>query len=175
MKQLGSLILFFVYFVLSSANGLAQSSTVSTYVGPALPSSGSQANTQTVGVPQGVSADGTGGFYLSSATQNRIYRVSAAGSLTVIAGNGLIGFSGDDGPATSAQMNYIHGIAADSAGNVFVADTNNNRIRKVSAAGIISHVAGNGGGGVSGNGGAARSAQLANGRGGGGVQAGNGC
>src|SRR5215831_2118010 len=155
MKQLVSLILFLPLL------GVAQSSTITTYVGPALPSSPSRANTQTIGVPQGVATDSTGGFYVSSSTQNRIYRIVSDGTLTVVAGSGSPGFSGDGGPASSAQLNYVHGIAADIAGNVFITDTNNNRIRKVSSTGVITTVAGNGGWGSGGNDGAAISAQLA--------------
>jgi sugar lactone lactonase YvrE len=145
--------------------GLSQSPAITTYVGPSLASSGSRANTQTIGVPQGIASDGAGGFYVASSTQNRIYRVARDGTLTVIAGIGSPGFSGDGGPAYSAQFNYVHGIAADGAGNVFIADTSNNRVRKVSGAGAITTVAGNGGWGLNGNGGAATSALLASPRG----------
>src|SRR5689334_13736990 len=159
MIRVFSLILFIPLLALS------QSQAITTYVGPSLPNSGSRADTQTIGVPQGVASDGAGGFYVASSTQNRIYRVAADGTLTVIAGNGIPGFSGDGGPASSAQMSYVHGVAADNTGNVFIADTSNNRVRKVSAAGVITTVAGNGGWGFSGNGGDASSARLASPRG----------
>jgi sugar lactone lactonase YvrE len=159
MKQLVPLILFLPLL------GLAQSTAITTYVGPTLPGSGSRADSQTIGVPQGVATDGAGGFYVASSTQNRIYRVSPDGTLSVIAGTGTPGFSGDDGPASSAQFSYVHGIAADAAGNVFIADTSNNRVRKVSAAGTVTTVAGNGGWGFNGNDGAATSALLASPRG----------
>ena len=142
MKVFGISALCFTFFVLVSSPALAQS-MITTYAGPSLPVDGSQAITQTIGVPQGVSADGAGGFYVSS-SQNRVYHVGSEGTLTVIAGNGSRGFSGDNGLALSAQLNYVHGVAADSAGNVFIADTNNNRIRKVTPAGFITTVAGTG-------------------------------
>ena len=63
--------------------------------------------------------------------------------ITTVAGNGTPGFSGDNGPATSAQLFYPLGVAADSAGNLYIADTGNSRIRKVSN-GVITTVAGNG-------------------------------
>ena len=73
---------------------------------------------------------------------NRIRKVSN-GVITTVAGNGTAGFSGDNGPATSAQLNHPQGVAVDSAGNLYIADTANNRIRKVSN-GVITTVAGNG-------------------------------
>ena len=79
--------------------------------------------------------------------------------ITTVAGNGTPGFSGDNGPATSAQLNDPYGVAVDSAGNLYIADTDNNRIRKVSN-GVITTVAGNGTPGYSGDNGPATSAQL---------------
>jgi uncharacterized protein (TIGR03437 family) len=79
--------------------------------------------------------------------------------ITTVAGNGTYGFSGDNGPATSAQVNQPWGVAVDSAGNLYVSDTGNNRIRKVSN-GVITTVAGNGTRGFSGDGGPATSAQV---------------
>jgi sugar lactone lactonase YvrE len=146
-------------------NVFGQSTTVTTYVGPVLPVSGYPAITQTVGVPQGVAPDGIGGFYLSSSTHNQVYRVSAEGILTVVAGNGTAGYSGDGGPAIDAQFHYIHALAVDASGNIFVADTNNNRVRKINPAGIVTTIAGTGAWGSEGEGGAAASAQLAGPRG----------
>src|SRR6185369_11927615 len=153
------------FAVLLHLNAFAQSTTITTYVGPVLPVSGSPAITQTIGVPQGVAADGAGGFYVASSTHNQVYRVSADGILKVIAGTGSAGFSGDGGPATAAQFHYIHAIAVDASGNVFVADTNNNRIRKIDPAGIVTTITGTGAWGSAGDGGAATSAQLAGPRG----------
>jgi uncharacterized protein (TIGR03437 family) len=79
-----------------------------------------------------------------------------------VAGNGAYGFSGDGGPATSAQLAFPYGVAVDSAGNLLIADQLNYRIRKVSSEGIITTVSGNGAYGFSGDGGPATSAELAN-------------
>jgi hypothetical protein len=81
-------------------------------------------------------------------------------TITTVAGDGKQGFSGDGGPATSAMIFNAHGIAVDSSGNLYIADTDNWRIRKVSTSGIISTVAGKGTEGFSGDGGAATSAEL---------------
>jgi len=94
--------------------------------------------------------------------QNTVLRLdSTTGILTRVAGNGTTGFSGDNGPATSAQFYFPTGIAVDSSGNLYIADTGNNRIRKVSN-GVITTVAGNGSGGFSGDNGAATGARLSN-------------
>ena len=72
-----------------------------------------------------------------------------------MAGNGLQGYSGDGGPAPSAQLNYPEGVAVDAAGNLYIADTRNYCVRMVSPTGIITTVAGNGVAGYSGDGGPA--------------------
>ena len=74
----------------------------------------------------------------------RIVRMSPDGKLSVVAGNGVCGFSGDGGPATAAQLNDPNGIAIDAAGNLYFADTNNHRIRRIDRNGTITTVAGTG-------------------------------
>jgi len=71
----------------------------------------------------------------------------AAGTISTVAGSGTLGFSGDGGPATSARLFSPSGLALDNAGNLFILDQGNHRIRKVNTAGVISTVAGNGSGG----------------------------
>jgi len=109
--------------------------------------------------PFGVAVDSAGNLYIADSGNNRIRKV-ANGIITTVAGNGTPGFSGDNGPATSAQLNGPAGVAVDSAGNLYIADGGNNRIRKVSN-GVITTVAGNGTLGYSGDNGPATSAQLA--------------
>ena len=115
--------------------------------------------------PIGVATDTGGNFYIADAAFFRIRKVTAAGVISTVAGNGTIGFSGDGGPATSAALdppiNTYQGIAVDSAGNLYIADFSNNRVRKVNTAGIISTVAGTGLPIASGDGGPATSAGLA--------------
>ncbi len=84
----------------------------------------------------------------------------AQGIITTVAGNGTHGFSGDGGPATNASLWFPMGVAVDKAGNVYIADHYNMRIRKVSASGIITTFAGNGVGDFSGDHGPAASASL---------------
>ena len=93
---------------------------------------------------QGVAVDGNGNVYVSDLDNNLISRVSPNGISTIVAGNGVGGFSGDGGPATSASLRGPSGIAVDSAGNLYIADSLNNRIRKVSN-GVIVTIAGGAG------------------------------
>jgi sugar lactone lactonase YvrE len=89
-----------------------------------------------------------------------IYKVSTEGAIAAVAGNGHNPFSGDGGPATSAQLASPYGVAVDSGGNVLIADIGNNRIRRVTPDGTITTAAGNGNGASSGDGGLATSAQV---------------
>jgi trimeric autotransporter adhesin len=95
------------------------------------------------GDPQGVAADPMGNVYITDLTCDRVRRVSG-GTITTAAGDGKTGSSGDNGPAASAQLNAPEGIAADSSGNLYIADSGNNSVRKVSN-GVIATVAGGGG------------------------------
>jgi trimeric autotransporter adhesin len=108
--------------------------------------------------PSGVALDGARNLFVAG--DNRIRKVSPEGIITTVVGNGTSGFSGDGGPAISAQLNSPRAMAVDSAGNLFIADGGNQRIRKVSPSGIITTVAGNGTQGYFGDGGPATSAQL---------------
>ncbi len=121
-----------------------------------------------VGTPARIFKDSAGNFYMSTMVVgdeglygNVVYKVDSSGQLTTVAGNGTEGFSGDGGPATNAALSGPEGVFVDRAGNIFIADSLNDRIRKVDAAtGIIHTVAGNGNFGFSGDGGPATSAEL---------------
>ena len=110
----------------------------------------------------GVAVDGAGNLYIVDSSNERIRRVDAATQvITTAAGNGLFGFSGDGGPATSAEFNDIDGVGVDAQGDIFIADTGNNRIREVDAAtGIVKTVVGNGAAVFAGDGGPAPLASL---------------
>ena len=86
---------------------------------------------------EGVCADAAGNIYVADTANNRIRRIDLSGTITTFAGNGTAGFSGDGGPATQAQLQQPYGIAVDPAGNLYIADLGNNRIRKVSPNGTI--------------------------------------
>jgi sugar lactone lactonase YvrE len=115
-----------------------------------------------LGSPEGVAVDSAGNFYIADDSNVVIWKVSAAtGTITELAGNGTQGFSGNNGPATSAELGNPEGVAVDSAGNLYIADAGDNVIWKVTAAtGTITEVAGNGTSGFSGDGGPATSAEL---------------
>ena len=122
---------------------------------------GGPASSAQLAFPRGVAVDAAGNLFIGEGESgNRIRKVSSNGIITTVAGNGTSGFSGDGGPATSAQISNPRSVAVDMAGNLFIADTQNHRIRKVSPDGTISTVAGNGTSGSGGDGGPATSAQL---------------
>jgi sugar lactone lactonase YvrE len=79
----------------------------------------------------GVAVDANGNIIIADSGNNRIREVSSAGIITTVAGNGTAGFSGDNGPGTSAELNNPTGVAVDAKGNLFIGDTFNNRIREV--------------------------------------------
>lgn len=109
----------------------------------------------------GVATDSSGNTYVSDEGNNVIRKISSSGTITTVAGNGTPGFSGDGGPATSAQLDSPYGVAVDADGNLYISDTNNQRIRKVFASnGYIYTIAGTGTSGFSGDGGNATSANI---------------
>jgi hypothetical protein len=114
------------------------------------------------GFGMGVFADANGNVFIGDYGSSRVREVAVAtGLITTVAGNGTRGFSGDGGPATSAQLKNPRGVFADGAGDIFIADDENLRIRKVAAGtGIISTVAGNGIAGFAGDGEPATSAEI---------------
>jgi cysteine-rich repeat protein len=125
---------------------------------------GGNADATTVGLalPFGVAVDRRGTLYIAERNNHRVRRVDPTGVVTTVAGTGTPGFSGDGGPATSAQLRSPYGVAVDGLGTLYIADTVNDRIRRVDATtGVMTTVAGTGIKGFSGDGGAATSAQLA--------------
>lgn len=110
--------------------------------------------------PYGIAIDGTGNIYVAEDHGHRIRKVNTSGIITTIAGTGMPGFSGDNGPATVAQLYRSVGVGVDASGNVYIADSHNNRIRKVNSAGIIMTIVGNDTAGYNGDGIAPDSAQL---------------
>jgi sugar lactone lactonase YvrE len=122
---------------------------------------GGAATSSELNSPYNVALDNAGNIYIADSGNNVIRRVAAStGIITTVAGNGSQGYSGDGGAATSAELNYPGGLVVDNAGNIYIADSNNNVIRKVATSGTITTVVGNGSPGYKGDGGAATSAEL---------------
>jgi NHL repeat len=110
--------------------------------------------------PMGVAVQADGGVLFADSNNHRIRRVSPSGTITTVAGTGQVGFSGDGGLATSADLDLPVDVAATRDGGFLIADYGNNRIRRVSAGGTITTVAGTGVEGFSGDGGPATAARM---------------
>lgn len=113
-----------------------------------------------INFPHAITVTDNGTVYFADRQNHRVRKITPDGIITTIAGNGQAGFSGDGDSALNASLSQPEGIAVDRRGNVFIAEFNNHRIRKVSPAGIIVTVAGNGTAGFSGDGGLASKASL---------------
>lgn len=119
---------------------------------------GGPAITTSLSFPGGIAADRAGNIYF--AESHRIRRINPFGILDDVAGTGFSGYSGDGGLATTATLSNPGDVAVDHAGNIYVSDYGNMRVRKVSTSGIITTIAGNGTSGTAGDGGLATAAQL---------------
>lgn len=127
------------------ADGSARLSyRIDAVAGSPAPLDGGLAVNAQLGSIQGVAVDGTGALYLADTDRHRVRRVGANGAITTVAGSGEPGFSGDGGPAAAARLQFPYGLAVDAAGNLYIADLGNQRIRRVDAAGVITTIAGNG-------------------------------
>jgi sugar lactone lactonase YvrE len=151
---------FAQYFIAGSSN-----SFIYTFAGDGTngySGDGGPATVADLNTPLGTVSDSAGNFYIADAYNNVIRKVAAGtGVITTVAGTGIAGYSGDNGPATSAQLNYPEGVALDSNGNLYIADSGNAVIRMVSVStGVITTFAGSGVGNCSGDNGPAISAGL---------------
>jgi sugar lactone lactonase YvrE len=132
-----------VIVIVTCCTASGQTYTISTFAGGGLPINIPGTSASLFG-PQSVAVDSSGNIFFTDPNYNAVLRLDAKTSvLTVTAGTGKPGFSGDDGPAVSAQLNQPQSVALDSAGNLYIADTGNLRVRRVSN-GIITTVAGAG-------------------------------
>lgn len=124
---------------------------------------GGPADSAKLKYPTGIVVDtSTGIIYIGDANNNAVRKIDAAGIITTFAGTGVMGYSGNGGPATAAKLNNPQGVTIDTAGTVYISDGGNNEIRKVNTAGIISAYAGAGVAGFSGDGGPAFLAKIYN-------------
>ena len=149
----------------SSKAGASGGSVINTFAGSTnsgFGGDGGPANQAQLNQPFAAAFDGSGNMFLADTGNNRIRKIDSSGKISTVAGNGSIGFSGDGGAATSASLNGPRGVAVDGAGNLYISDSQNSRIRKVTSAGVISTIAGTGVGGFSGDGGPATKAQFSN-------------
>lgn len=121
---------------------------------------GGPARTAVIGNPAALAVDLTGSLYIADFSNARIRKMDTNGVISTVAGSGTAGYSGDGGPATAARISYPKSLAIDAAGNLYIGDGTNARVRKVTPSGVISTVVGNGTTGYSGNGGSATSAQI---------------
>jgi uncharacterized protein (TIGR03437 family) len=149
-------------YIADSGNNLvrrvdAATQIITTYVGA---SGGTVGTSGKLSAPTGVWVAASGALYIADSNNQRIAKFVAPASFTNFAGSNIAGFAGDLGAATSAQLNKPTTIFFDAAGNLFIADTNNSRIRKISTDGTIATIAGKGGGSYSGDGYLATAAGL---------------
>ena len=110
--------------------------------------------------PTAITFDGAGNLYIADRDNHAIRRVDLAAIITTVAGSGDRGFAGDDERATEAELSRPQGVAVDGAGNIYISDSDNNRIRKVDTSGFITTIAGTGQPGYSGDGGLALEAMI---------------
>ena len=150
-RTIAGLSLTLVAMMVAGASATAQSA----------PPNGVEATSAPLIRPHGVAYDASGNYYIADTDENLIREVSTAGIVTTVAGTGQQGYAGDGGPATAAILDSPQGVAVDSSGNIYIADTHNNVIREVTAStGDISTIAGTGVAGFSGDGSTATSAML---------------
>jgi sugar lactone lactonase YvrE len=144
MRSLTRIWLVFLFIVQVSLVGFAQSGVISRVAGTEGWGDGGLATSAKFYFPSGVAVDSGGNLYISETVKNRIRKVTPSGTISTVAGNGIQGYSGDGGLATSAELSNPFGVAVDSGGNLYISETVKNRIRKVTPSGTISTVAGNG-------------------------------
>lgn len=124
---------------------------------------GGPATSASIGCPIGLEISSSNEILFTDDCNQVVRKISSAGIITTIAGTGVLGYSGDGGPAIAAQLKYPEDVAVDAAGNVYISDTSNSRVRKIDLNGMINTVAGTGSpGNATGDGGPATLARISN-------------
>jgi uncharacterized protein (TIGR03437 family) len=123
---------------------------------------GGPAAQATFNLPSSIAIDASGNLYIADTNNWAIRRISTSGIITTVAGNGQYGYGGDNGQATKAKLAGPTGVAVDASGNLYIADSGNERIRYVNSSGVIATIAGTGVAGFSGDGSAATAARFSN-------------
>jgi sugar lactone lactonase YvrE len=157
MKNICSITWFFALLLFGSSVGADPGSDPYPYKGIG---DGKKATEVILTLVDGVVVDSAGNLFISHRSKNRIRKVDKDGIITTIAGNGTAGFGGDNGPALKASFNFPAGLCLDQTGNLYVADRNNHRVRRIDTSGIVTTVAGVGVPDMGGDGGPAVEAYL---------------
>ncbi|GCD47380.1 NHL repeat-containing protein [Streptomyces paromomycinus] len=135
-------------YVAEWANGRVRKVTpqgiITTLAGGGSGGDGGRAVDASLSYPFAVAVDTAGNVYVTERFGQRVRKITADGGIHTVAGSGTAGFSGDGGPATAAQLNSPKGLGVDSAGNLYIGDQDNQRLRKVDTRGVITTVAGTG-------------------------------
>jgi len=165
MKQLRVPVLVPLLLAAGQAQGPAQapSFVISTIAGngnTGYSGDGGKATGAALNDPRGIVTDPAGNVYFCDRLNHVVRKVDLSGNISTIAGTGVAGYNGDNIPGTKAQLNTPWRVTIDPAGNLYIADSVNNRVRKLAPNGIITTVAGNGSPGYAGDGGPATSASL---------------
>ena len=126
----------------AAATNSLPSFTIETVAGSSAVGDGGPAVAASLSDAEGVAVDAAGNIYIADANDHRIRKVANDGTISTLAGDGFPGFSGDGGPASAARLNTPYGIAVDRAGNLYVADLGNNRVRRIGFDGTITTVSG---------------------------------
>ena len=150
-----------IFLFLTALCGATSAQTIVTVAGGGA-GDGVPATFASINGPSGIAVDAQGNVYIADQNNHRIRKVAAGnGVIATIAGNGTPGSSGDNGPATAARLNFPAGVAVDGGGNIYIADRDNHKIRKVTAgSGLITVVAGNGSAAFAGDNGLATAASI---------------
>src|SRR5262249_43405924 len=117
--------------IVGSVAAAATSYTIQTVAGTDFSGDGGSATAAILGQLQGVALDFQGSLYVADAIDHRVRKITPDGVIRTVAGTGVAGFTGDGGPGSLAQVNAPYGIAVDRAGNIYIADLGNARVRKV--------------------------------------------